>query len=218
MLVILVFGSYQHALGGAIELFADGFEAIVAALAQDDMYATNMQVTLIVATTEFGLIGNDTYPAGAMVSVAVTEGDGPSPTEGTLTLNPDGTFSFVPAPGFAGTVTFGYTLTNHTSSAASNAQVTIVVNGPPIADDDEVFTNEDTLVSFDPRTNDSDPNGGDIIITRIVIEPSFGIATQDGTSITYTPNADHPGADSLVYEVCDATNLCATATVSITVG
>jgi hypothetical protein len=218
ILVILVLASYQHTAAGTIEIFADGFEGNATTLAQDDAYTTSVNVTLTVATSESGLIGNDIYPAESIVSVAVSEGNGPGTSEGTLTLDPDGTFSFVPTQGFAGTSTFGYTLTNNSNGATSNAQVMIVVNGPPLANHDEVFTDKDTSITFDPRTNDSDPNGSDFIISRIVLEPSHGGATLDSVSITYTPNADHTGADSLVYEICDPMNLCATATVNITVG
>src|SRR5690606_34133867 len=70
--------------------------------------------------------------------------------------------------------------------------------------------------TFDPRVNDTDPNGGALTITRIVSGPTNGSANLS-TTITYTPNPEYSGPDSLVYEVCDATNLCATATVTITV-
>ena len=36
-------------------------------------------------------------------------------------------------------------------------------------------------------------------------------------SVTYTPDADFNGSDSFVYEICDLTGLCDTATVSVTV-
>ena len=40
------------------------------------------------------------------------------PASGTLTLGPDGSLVFVPAPGFSGTVTFTYTAND--GSADSN--------------------------------------------------------------------------------------------------
>ncbi len=94
--------------------------------------------------------------------------------------------------------------------------MTIIVNGKPRPADDTVTTNEDTPVTFDPRVNDVDPNGGTLTITRIVSQPTHGEVTI-GTTLTYVPDPNYNGPDTLVYEVCDATNMCATATVNITV-
>ncbi len=69
---------------------------------------------------------------------------------------------------------------------------------------------------IDPRSNDTDPNGGGLTITRIVSGPAHGGASLS-TTITYTPNPEYSGPDVIVYEVCDETNLCDTATIDITV-
>ena len=185
-------------------------------IAVDDSYTTSEGTTLSINTVPAGLAGNDTVPPGSAYTVALTAGSGPTPAQGTLSLSPNGTFTFIPANGFAGTVTFTYTLTAVVNGAADTANVTIVVNGKPRPQNDTVTTNEDTDVTFDPRTNDTDPNGGPLTITRIVIPPTHGDVVIS-TTLTYTPDPNYNGPDSLVYEVCDATNLCATATVNITV-
>jgi hypothetical protein len=88
----------------------------------------------------------------------------------------------------------------------------------PVARDDEARTDEDTPVSIDVLANDSDPDDDlDPTSVRVVVAPSFGSAELEGTSIRYTPDADRNGIDSFVYEVCDATGLCDTATVTIDV-
>ena len=186
-------------------------------IARDDQYATTVGATLTVSTAQTGVMANDQVPPGSVGTVALVPGTAPGADKGTLTLGADGTFTFVPAAGFAGTVTFSYTLTNDLNGASDTAVVTIVVNGPPKPADDEVVTPEDVPVTFDPRTNDTDPNGGTLTITRIVSGPTHGDATFTGTGITYTPDRDYFGPDELVYEVCDPTNLCATATVDLTV-
>ena len=184
----------------------------------DDSYTTTEGTTLTVSTLELGLLGNDHYPPASTVTATVDAGSAPNPTtEGTLTVNPDGTFTFVPVAGFAGTLTFSYTLTNDTNGDSSQAFVTLLVNGRPRPLNDSVVTPEDTPLTFDPRMNDSDPNGGTLTITRIVSGPAHGTATPSSGSVNYRPARDYTGPDSLVYEVCDPTNICATATVSITV-
>ena len=53
---------------------------------------------------------------------------------------------------------------------------------------------------------------------RVIEQPARGVTTvnADG-SITYTPRDRGAGRDQFVYEVCDAVNLCTSATVTIDV-
>jgi VCBS repeat-containing protein len=50
-----------------------------------------------------------------------------TPAHGTVTVNSDGTFTYLPAAGFTGTDTFQYTITCGTSGKAASATVTITV-------------------------------------------------------------------------------------------
>ena len=63
-----------------------------------------------------------------------------------------------------------------------------------------------------------DPASANTACAITCAEPTNGtlVNNADG-SFTYTPNAGFAGADSFVYEVCDAEPLCATATVTLTV-
>jgi hypothetical protein len=73
---------------------------------------------------------NDTLPGGSG-TVSVAPADLPDPaTEGTLSVAPDGAFTFTPAPGFAGELAVPYTLSDATSS--DGAALTLVVNDPPV--------------------------------------------------------------------------------------
>jgi hypothetical protein len=53
----------------------------------------------------------------------------------------------------------------------------------------------------------------------VILAPAHGSAVVDPVSgaITYTPAANYNGPDSLIYQVCDTTDICDTATVSLTV-
>ncbi len=184
--------------------------------AVDDAYATSEDTALTIGAVSAGVAGNDLYPSGSAFTVELVAGTGPTAAQGVLALAADGTFTFTPASGYAGTVVFGYTLTATVNGATSAANVTIVVDGKPRPADDVVTTNEDVPVTFDPRSNDTDPNGGTLTIKRIVTPPAHGDASI-ATTVTYTPAPGYSGPDSLVYEVCDATNRCATATVTFTV-
>ena len=62
-------------------------------------------------------------------------------TNGTVTLNADGSFDYTPNPGFIGVDTFTYMATNGTTTSSA-ATVTInVLDTKPAANDDMYTTN-----------------------------------------------------------------------------
>ena len=145
---------------------------------------------------------------------------------GTLTLNADGTFEYIPDADFFGTDTFTYQLEDSTG-ATSTATVTITVDGTndaPAAVDDSFTTNEDTpytatLGLNDLLQNDLDVDGDTLMVTTTPVSgPSHGQVTinPNGT-FTYRPDANFFGTDSFTYEVTDGNNGRAEATVQITV-
>ena len=73
-----------------------------APVATDDTYTTPAGVALDVAAP--GVLSNDTDADGDVLTAAVAE----PPDHGTLVLDSDGAFSYVPDAGFAGTDTFTY--------------------------------------------------------------------------------------------------------------
>jgi len=187
------------------------------AAANDDVYSVNAGATL--ALPVGAIIANDTLGSGVTGTVALV-GNGPDPvTQGTLTLAPDGSLTFVPVAGFSGTVSFDYNLTSSTG-LTDRATVTINVNGPPVAGDDTITTPEDIPVRITVLGNDTDPDGDDLVPT-IITTPSHGTVLVDGDGvITYVPTPGYNGPDSFTYEVCDLTDLaelCDTATVTLTV-
>ncbi|MBU2581373.1 MAG: tandem-95 repeat protein [Alphaproteobacteria bacterium] len=70
------------------------------------------------------LLGNDNDPDGGSLAIASVAGA----TNGTVTLNTDGTVTFTPLAGYTGTASFTYTATDGTDESAS-ATVDIVING-----------------------------------------------------------------------------------------
>ncbi len=90
-------------------------------IAINDSYETNGSSALSVFAP--GVLGNDVDPEGnPMAAILVTE-----PLFGSLILNPDGSFEYIPVANFAGTDSFSYKVTD--GSADSNvATVNIAVN------------------------------------------------------------------------------------------
>jgi len=89
-------------------------------------------------------------------------------------------------------------------------------NGPPVAGDDAVTTDEDTPASIAVLANDSDPDGDTLTIDSIT-QPAHGTATINGVAIDYVPAQDYSGTDSYTYTVSDGNGGSATATVNIEV-
>jgi hypothetical protein len=125
--------------------------------------------------------------------------------------------TYTPAANFIGTATFNYTIRDPQNATAS-ATVTVTVNNqPPVAQADSVSTAYNTAVNFNPRTNDSDPEGGALTIQSVTTPSSGTAVVNSGTSITYTPANGFSGQATFNYTIRDPQNATATAGVTITV-
>ncbi|WP_438987830.1 Ig-like domain-containing protein, partial [Marivivens donghaensis] len=91
------------------------------------------------------------------------------------------------------------------------------VNEDPDAVDDVYDVDEDGSITSNPLENDTDPNGDPLEITSIT-QPANGTAVlnDDGT-VTYTPDPDFNGTDTITYEVSDGNGGTTTATVTYNV-
>lgn len=100
--------------------------------------------------------------------------------------------------------------TQHVVSAST-------INRPPVAVDDAKTASEGVPYAFDPRTNDSDPDGNPLTITN-VSNGQYGTASVGGggTSVTYTATAGRVGTDLITYSISDGTN-SVSAAVTITI-
>ncbi|MGQ8338419.1 Calx-beta domain-containing protein [Sunxiuqinia sp. A32] len=183
-----------------------------APVAADDEYILNINETLNVS-----VIANDSDPDGDQIQIsttAVTE-----PINGQLTINPDGTISYLPNVDFLGTDSFDYEICdNGDPSKCDNATVTItVMEIIPIAVHDAATTAINLPIDIPVADNDS--SSFDPATLQIIENPANGIATIESFGIvTYTPNTSFIGYDSFIYEICDSNNHCDTAIVRITIG
>jgi hypothetical protein len=92
----------------------------LAATTQSDVYSSAQGASLSVPAP--GVLGNDLAGLGATLAATLVSG----PAHGTLTLNTNGGFSYLPATNFTGVDAFSYQASNGTTSIGT-ATVTIVV-------------------------------------------------------------------------------------------
>ena len=142
-----------------------------------------------------------------------------APANGAVTFNPDGTFTYTPAPNFNGTDSFTYSVSDgHGGTTTGTVSVNVAaVNDAPVAANATASGTEDNAVTGQLTATDVD---GDALTFALADNggPAHGSVTvnPDG-SYTYTPNADWAGTDSFTYQVSDGNGGTTTATVSVNV-
>lgn len=160
-----------------------------------------------------GVLGNASDIDGDALSALLVRG----PNNGTLTLNADGSFTYVPNADFFGDDSFVYAASDGTLS--SQATVSLRVNGT----DDPVFANGETYAAVENQTlkvlsnrsllrNDSAPDGGLAAIAGTFQTEQGGVfeVKADGT-FTYRPAPNFSGGDRVTYSVRDVDGDTATA-------
>ncbi len=178
---------------------------------------------------DIDVTSNDTDPDGDLDigSVAVSV----APSDGTATVNGDGTITYSPDTGFSGDDTFTYEVCDG-AALCDTAEVTVTVSASPTSDpetsdpvnaaptavDDSATTTKGKPVTIDVLANDTDDGDLDPSDVSVSSSPEHGTATvgSDGR-IVYTPEGDFTGTDTFTYKVCDGEQRCDTATVTVTV-
>ncbi|GAA2550775.1 hypothetical protein GCM10010435_21120 [Winogradskya consettensis] len=176
-------------------------------VAVDDPVTAQANIPLVIPVK-----ANDSDPNGDPLTVTVDV----APAHGTAVVNPDGTVTYTPAsPGFRGTDTFHYTVSDGTDSAGATVTVT-VVNSAPVAQADAVSTATDTPVTVTVLGNDTDPNG-DAIAVKGFTNGAHGTVTLTGGNLVYAPNTGFAGTDTFTYTIEDPEHQTANAVVTVTV-
>ncbi|MEN8852622.1 MAG: Ig-like domain-containing protein, partial [Candidatus Arcticimaribacter sp.] len=145
-----------------------------------------------------------------------------NPTEGALTLNSNGTFSYVHGGGNLASDSFTYSANDgKINGAPVTVSITVTgTNDPPIANDDNIIVPlNETITTLDNgqtslTANDIDPDG-DVLTASLVSTPTFGTITLNpGGTFSYTQNGTLNSGDSFIYSVSDG-SLTSSATVNI---
>lgn len=165
-----------------------------------------------------GLTVNDYDVDGDPFTVVLVSG----PLHGILTLQPNGSFDYMPDADFFGTDSFSYKLNDgNADSATVVVTLDIVnVNDAPAAAADSYTINEDQSLTTGAQGvlyNDKDADGDSLTITMKTAPAHGTLALKADGTFDYTPDADFFGTDSFDYEVQDPSGATAAATVTIVV-
>ena len=160
-----------------------------------------------------GVLANDNEPNGFAISVvAYTQ-----PAHGSVTVNADGSYAYVPTTNYNGADSFTYTLTNgnaRASSATVSLTLTAVNDAPTLNPTSNLTTNEDgglqtvslTGISVGP-TNEV---GQTLTVTATSSNPAliphptvnYTSPNTNGT-LTFTPTANSNGVATITVIISD---------------
>lgn len=205
--------------GSAPDLGADEFSN-TPPTAVNDSYTTAEDTPLSVPAP--GVLGNDSDMEGDVLTATLQT----APTTGTLTLNPDGSFTYTPPANFNGSVTFTY-VAGDGNMPSQPATVTITVtpvNDPPtISNIANQTTSMGTAVgpiSFTVSDADGDPLTVTASSSNTTLVPNANIVLSGSganRTVTVTPAAGQRGTTTITITVSDGKTQT-TATFTLTVG
>jgi VCBS repeat-containing protein len=174
-----------------------------------------------VAGIDDSVLDNDVDVEGdAFTAVLILE-----PSNGSLVLNADGSFTYTPDLNYHGPDSFRYAPQDADRGATQTVEITVEpVNDAPEPTADVFAVDEDTLLVGDVATNDSDVDSdvdGDVLVFTLVDDVDNGVLTLGSDGVfTYTPAADWfsaPAPDTFTYDVSDGRIIVGPTTVEISV-
>jgi VCBS repeat-containing protein len=161
------------------------------------------------------LLANDVEPDGQAMTVILES----PPTNGTLDLGSDGTFTYMPNVAFSGVDTFTYRATDGTLTSEL-ATVTINVNhAAPIATPDNYTTDESAplivTAALGLLANDVDTQDHALAASVATLPQHGSLSLNADGSFIYTPTPGYDGTDSFTYVASDGVRSSNPVTVSI---
>lgn len=170
--------------------------------------STNLNTTLNGTLTATDANGDTlTFAAGSVAAA-----------NGTVTINPDGTFSYVPNTGFTGVDSFSFQAGDGTFVSA-NTLVTVhvgITNSLPVVSPITLTTSTDTALNGTLTATDADGDPLTFSVGSTAATNGTIVINPDGT-FTFTPTAGFTGIASFSYRASDGlgTSPDATATVNV---
>ena len=181
--------------------------------AVDDNFSTTEDNSLVIFISNMLINDIDTEDGTPIFSKIVSY-----TTNGTLSDNEDGTFSYIPNDNFYGNDSFVYEIKDSigvTKIATVNIEVKSV-NDTPTATITTATINEDSSVEIDVLSGASDIEGDELTINSVTNGVNGTSEIIEGR-VVYTPNANFNGIDTITYTITDSNGGEITKTLNITI-
>jgi thermitase len=181
-------------------------------LVTNDSYSVNEGATLQTDATN-GVLVNDN--SNYLVSVnRVTA----QPANGSLTLNANGTFTYVHNGSETLTDSFRYRACHQYGyCAVARVNITIVpTNDAPSAVADMATLDQDTFITIPVSANDTDADTPVLFVSAFTQASNGTVSDVGNGALMYTPKAGYFGLDSFTYTISDGV-LTSTTAVTVTI-
>ncbi|WP_455342398.1 tandem-95 repeat protein, partial [Vibrio astriarenae] len=173
---------------------------------QDQEFTVEEDGTL--TFTDADLLAGATDIEGDDLSV---EGISYTGTDGILSDNGDGTYSFAPNENFNGDVEFTFDVSDGTDTVTANVDVSVTpVDDAPVSGDLAYSVNEDgeiTLSQEQLLSQASDVEGDDLTASNLAVDGNATVTANDDGSFTITPDADWNGDIDISFDISDGSNV-----------
>ena len=187
-----------------------------APVAQAQTYSVNHDTPLTVDNSS-GLLTGASDADGDTLTATLLSG----PSNGMVSVNGDGSFTYTPNTHFVGTDSFTYTVSDGTQVSAPATATISLTDSVPTASDASFNTPENqvlTIIGSNGLINQVSDQDGDILSVQMVSGSAHG-TLQLGTdgAILYTPDAGYFGSDTFSYDVTDGISTSSPAIVTIVI-
>ncbi|MFM2607725.1 tandem-95 repeat protein [Vibrio chagasii] len=183
---------------------------------QDQQFSIEEDGTLVF--TDADLLNGAADVEGDNLTV---EGISYEGTDGVLTDNGDGSYSFAPNENFNGDVSFSFDVSDGTDTVSANIDVSVTPeNDPPVAGSTSYTVNEDNSITISDAqllATSSDIEG-DVSIDSVTYSGSDGVLEINGDgTYTFSPNENFSGEIALDVVVADEDGATDATTAGINV-
>ena len=159
------------------------------------------------ATTTPDLLANNTDVENDPIALGVIVS---GPNNGTFTNNGNNTFEYTPNPNFCGTDTVFYEVTDGSLTTIDMLVITInCINDAPTNGNEQLTMDEDNsgTTAANLLANNSDIEGDFLSIGSFFYTGTNAYVYNSNGTVTYTPEPNWCGLDTIIYEVSDGTDI-----------
>ncbi|KOY46212.1 polymer-forming cytoskeletal family protein, partial [Vibrio parahaemolyticus] len=144
-----------------------------------------------------------------------------SGSDGTLTANDDGTYSFAPNENFNGGVSLDVVVADEDgATATTNANIDVLpVNDAPVSGDLAYSVDEDNSITLSQEqllAQATDVEGDALTASNLVVDGDATVTANDDGSFTITPDANFNGDIDITFDINDGSDtIVATADLTV---